>query len=58
MRVPVSRQWLLFEFRYEQGLDDIVNRGQPTLLSSNTTASVKYRGIYLQVAYLFDLGGE
>ena len=57
--VPLGRNFLLFELRYVQGLDDIVARD--TLDPEEEEAlspSVKYRGLQLQIGYLFTLGGD
>ena len=56
--VPVKRHFLSFEFRYDQGLDDIVARGDDSTDSSIAGQSVKYRGFGLLVGFLFTLGGE
>ena len=54
--VPVKRHFLTFEFRYSQGLDDIVNRGGTD--TGMASPSVKYRSFSLLVGFLFSLGGE
>ncbi len=54
--VPVSRNFLIFEVRYFQGLEDIVNRDGKESDADFTSPSVKYRGLGLIVGFLFGLG--
>jgi len=56
--VPVRRHFLTFEFRYSQGLDDIVDRGVDSIDAGFSSPSVKYRSFGLLVGFLFGLGGE
>lgn len=56
--VPVKRHFLTFEFRYDQGLDDILAGEESSTDSGIDSPSVKYRGLGLLVGFLFTLGGE
>ena len=56
--VPVGRNFLTFEVRYVQGLQDIVARDDDGTNTDFDSPSVKYRGFDLLVAFLFSLGGE
>ena len=55
--VPLRRNYVAFELRYVQGLDDIVDRagGIDTDLISR---SVKYRGFDVLIGFLITLGGK
>jgi len=56
---PVSdRNSILVELRYEQGLEDIVDRGAATPYSGFDSPSIKYRVFLLQASWLFTTGGE
>jgi hypothetical protein len=56
--VPLSRNYMTFELRYFQGLDDIVARENSDAESVFSSPSVKYRGLELIVGFLFGLGGK
>jgi hypothetical protein len=56
--VPISRNYMIFELRYFQGLDDIVARENSDAESVFSSPSVKYRGLELIVGFLFGLGGK
>jgi hypothetical protein len=56
--LPVKRHFLTFEFRYGQGLDDIVKREDDSTDTGMAGPSVKYRSFGLLVGFLFSLGGE
>ena len=56
--VPISRHYLTFEFRYVQGVDDIVARDDSDSDSQLAGPSVKYSGFNLIVGFLFTVGGE
>jgi hypothetical protein len=51
-------QHLILEFRYEQGLEDVVERGQPEQFELDSIESVKYRELKFSVGVLFGAGGE
>ena len=55
---PVKKHQFTVEVRYVQGLDDIVDRSVEDSDSGLSSPSVKYRGLNLQVGFLFSLGGE
>jgi len=54
--VPVGRQFLTFELRYVQGLNDIVKWENTDEIPGISGPSVKYRGFELMVGFLFTLG--
>ena len=54
--VPLGRQFLTFELRYVQGLNDIVERDNTDEIPGISGPSVKYRGFELMAGYLFPLG--
>lgn len=56
--VPVGGNFLIFELRYYQGLEDIINRESQESSGGMTSASVKYRGMQLKVGFILTLGGE
>lgn len=56
--VPVGGNFLIFELRYYQGLQDIVDRGSEESEAGLTSASVKYRGLQLKAGFILTLGGE
>jgi hypothetical protein len=51
-------QQLILEFRYEQGLEDIVDRDDQTVGSIEAVESVKYRELKFCVGVLFGAGGD
>lgn len=56
--VPIGPNFLTFELRYVQGLDDIVNRDGSEPEQGLGSPSVKYRGLDLLVGVLFNFGGQ
>lgn len=54
--VPLGRQFLSFEVRYVQGLDDIVQRNDSAEIPGISAPSVKYRGVQVMAGYLVPLG--
>lgn len=56
--VPVGGNFLIFELRYYQGLEDIINRESQESSGGMTSASVKYRGMQLKAGFILTLGGE
>ena len=55
--VPLGKNFLLFELRYVQGLDDIVARDGSDSETSFGSPSVKYSGLHLKAGFLLSLGG-
>lgn len=55
--VPLGGNFLVFEFRYTQGLNDIVNRDHPDPEETSESPSIKYRGTSLMAGFLLRLGG-
>lgn len=55
--VPVGSNFLLFELRYVQGLNDMVKRDQVENESGYEVPTVKYRGFHLKAGFLLSLGG-
>jgi hypothetical protein len=58
MLVGVGNQRLSLEIRYEQGLDDIVDRDAPTPFGAQSSPSIKYREFKFVVGILFGFGGR
>lgn len=56
--VPLGNNFLLFELRYVQGLDDMVNRDGSDPETGLSSPSVKYRGLHLKAGFLWSWGGE
>jgi hypothetical protein len=56
--VPIGPNFLTFEFRYVQGLDDIVKRDGSEPEQGLSSPSIKYRGLDLLVGVIFVIGGE
>jgi hypothetical protein len=56
--VPLGRNFLTFELRYNQGLNDILERHESEPEPGLGSPSVKYRGFNLIAGFLFSLGGE
>lgn len=56
--VPVGGNFLIFELRYYQGLEDIIERDGETPEGGMTSPSVKYRGMQLKAGFILTLGGE
>jgi hypothetical protein len=56
--VPVGGNFLIFELRYYQGLEDIRDHQSEDAGSGLTGSSVKYRGIQLKAGFILTLGGE
>ena len=58
--VPVGRHYISIEVRYNQGLTDMIARGEvdPDSGLDSSSESIKYRGLNLVVGFLFTLGGH
>jgi len=56
--VPVGGNLLIFELRYDQGLEDIVDNGNEDSDAGLTSSSIKYRGLQLKAGFILTLGGE
>jgi hypothetical protein len=55
--VQLGRNFLTFELRYSQGLNDIVVRDGSESDAGFASPSVKYRSLALIAGYLFSRGG-
>ena len=56
--IGVGNQRLVLEFRYEQGIDDIVDRAQMDPAGIDSILSVKYRELKFSAGILFGPGGR
>ena len=56
--VPVGGNLLIFELRYYQGLQDIMERDGDVPEGGMTSPSIKYRGLQLKAGFILTLGGE
>jgi len=56
--VPLGRNFLTLELRYNQGLEDIIVRDCGEAEPGLGSPSVKYRSLGLYAGFLFSLGGE
>lgn len=56
--VPLGNNFLLFELRYVQGLEDIVNHDGSEQDTGLGSPSVKYRGLHLKAGFVLSWGGD
>lgn len=56
--VPLGRNFLAFELRYQQGLNDIIARDGSDPEPGLAGSSIKFRGLELIAGFMFAFGGK